>query len=702
MQRRTLLKMATLTAAAAGTPRLLASIAGQTSPPAPSEIKRVLVVCKCHLDVGFTETQALVMRKYFDVYYPAAIERAARLRAAGPDRYTWTTGSWLLYEYLEQASPAQRTAMEHAIAAGDITWHALPFSWQTEMLDRSMIEGALGLSAALDQRFGRKTIGAKMTDVPGHSRGIIAPLAAAGVRLLDIGVNAASTPPDVPDIFLWKDPAGDSLAMIYHRMDYGGVVPIPGTGVAVSVQVRNDNSGPHTTEEIAAIYAKLRAQFPGADVRASNLNEVALAVDPIRANLPVVTSEIGDTWIYGIPSDPLKVARYREVARLRRSWIAARRFIAGDPIDRQLLRRVLLAVEHTWGTDTKSYLDNQHYRPADLAKVLDQPPYKVMQTSWAEKRDDIDLGLATLPEPLRTEARTRLDSIAAKPPSIEGLLKHDPLNQIGTHLQGKHYTLAIDAQTGAITRLLHHATGREWASPEAPLALFTYQTLSSADFASYLERYVHSKEDWAPRDFGKPGIEAFAARSQTWRPRLLHTWTSHRNGDLRVLLHLQVDDAPALATGNVAWPADLYVDLLLPETDPVVHLRLTTLGKRANRLPEAMWLSFNPPTRILRGVTLNKVDQTVLASDVVRGGGRSMHAVSDRISFEHPSGGPPLQIVTLDAPVIALGERSPLNFSPQLPSIQAGAHISLFNNAWGTNYPQWSSGDWTFRFTLSA
>ena len=29
-----------------------------------------------------------------------------------------------------------------------------------------------------------------------------------------------------------------------------------------------------------------------------------------------VTQEIGDTWIYGVPSDPLKVARYREVARL--------------------------------------------------------------------------------------------------------------------------------------------------------------------------------------------------------------------------------------------------------------------------------------------------------------------------------------------------------------------------------------------------
>ena len=56
-----------------------------------------------------------------------------------------------------------------------------------------MIEGGLGFSADLDRRFGRKTIGCKMTDVPGHTRGIIAPLAAHGVTLLDIGVNAGST-----------------------------------------------------------------------------------------------------------------------------------------------------------------------------------------------------------------------------------------------------------------------------------------------------------------------------------------------------------------------------------------------------------------------------------------------------------------------------------------------------------------------------
>ena len=82
-----------------------------------ADVKRVLVMFKCHLDVGFTDTQAGVMKKYFDVYYPLAMKRAAQMRESGTDRYTWTTGSWLLYEYLEQASADGRKKMEAAIAA---------------------------------------------------------------------------------------------------------------------------------------------------------------------------------------------------------------------------------------------------------------------------------------------------------------------------------------------------------------------------------------------------------------------------------------------------------------------------------------------------------------------------------------------------------------------------------------------------------
>jgi hypothetical protein len=68
---------------------------------------------------------------------------------------------------------------------------------------------------------------------------------------------------------------------------------------------------------------------------------------------------------------------------------------SGDATNRQLLRRLALAVEHTWGTDTKRYIDHEHYAPKDLVKYLDAPGYQTMEHSWQEKRDDIDRALCS-------------------------------------------------------------------------------------------------------------------------------------------------------------------------------------------------------------------------------------------------------------------------------------------------------------------
>jgi hypothetical protein len=315
-------------------------------------VKRVLVMFKCHFDAGFVDTQAAVVHKYFTEYFPQAIEITKAQNAGGKRRYVWTTGSWLIYEYLDQAGAAERKAMEAAIERGDIAWHALPFTWWSEILNRSLIEGALGISEGLDRRYGKVTTGAKTTDVPGHTRGLVTPLAKHGVKFLDVGLNPVPAFPDVPQIFLWKGASGEGLPVAYHR-DYGGSVRVPGSELVVASCVRTDNSGPHTAEEINKVYADYATRFPNAEITACNLSDIANAIEPYRDKLPVVTAEIGDTWIYGPPSDPLKLARYREVARLRDGWIAKGEFKCGDATDLKLLRHLLLDAEHTGGADTK-------------------------------------------------------------------------------------------------------------------------------------------------------------------------------------------------------------------------------------------------------------------------------------------------------------------------------------------------------------
>jgi len=659
-------------------------------------IKRVLVMFKCHLDVGFVDTQAAVIRKYFTQYFPQAIQIANTLRQAGEERYVWTTGSWLLYEYLEQASAEERRRMEQAIVEGDIAWHALPFTWQTELLNRSAITGAIGFSKSLDRRFGRKTTGAKMTDVPGHSRGLIGPLAENGVTFLDIGVNSASTPPDVPAAFVWKDPSGASVTMMYHRLEYGGIVPLPESDLAVAVEVRDDNSGPHTVEEIRKIYGDLRQQFPKASIRASNLTEIANAVEPYKSALPVLTQEIGDTWIYGVSSDPVKLSRYREVLRLRTEWIHEGKLQAGDRVDLAFLAKFALAAEHTWGTDTKTWLDFDHYTPDDLAQVLEQPRYQTVTGSWIEKRADIDDGIATLPPALRAEANERLTRLKPIAPETAHLKAYDASAPIET----AHFIIGLDPATGGVVRLRSKAGNREWSSAEHPLASFSYQMLSKSDYDQFLASYITVQTDWAPKDFGKPNIEKFGAQSRTWTTRLTKCMSDEDQHQHRIVARLRIGEADGPAPAIAAWPAELYLNLVFPKSEPVIHLNLTWFGKRANRLPEAMWLTFNPIAPQTANWLLSKVEGLVSPTDVVRGGNRHMHALSSGLAYQDEHGR--FAIESLDAPLAVLGEKSPIYFSNSQPDLSKGIHFSLFNNGWGTNYVQWFGDDMQFRFTIEA
>lgn len=89
---------------------------------------------------------------------------------------------------------------------------------------------------------------------------------------------------------------------------------------------RCDNCGPPSSSaEVQQMYDHWRAEFPGATVKASSFDAFVdeLVQELPDLKLPVVTAEIGDTWIYGVQSDPLKTANYRAMARARAQCLSA-------------------------------------------------------------------------------------------------------------------------------------------------------------------------------------------------------------------------------------------------------------------------------------------------------------------------------------------------------------------------------------------
>ncbi|HEX2950065.1 MAG TPA: DUF5054 domain-containing protein [Armatimonadota bacterium] len=661
-------------------------------------ISHVHVVYKTHLDVGFTDFAREIVANYFTQYIPQAITLAQALREEGsPDRFVWTTGSWLIYEYLEQASPEDRERMEQALLAGDIVWHGLPFTTHSELMDASLFRAGLQLSQELDRRFGRTTIAAKMTDVPGHTRAIVPLLAEAGIQFLHIGVNPASTPPDVPPVFIWRHTDGSEVVVMYHKGSYGATMTVPGMTDAIAFAHTGDNHGPQSIEEIHQGYRALREQFPTATVAASTLDEYAGKLLQIKSTLPVITDELGDSWIHGVGSDPAKVSQFRALCRLRQHWLTDSE-PTQHPGIAAFSRKLLLIPEHTWGMDEKTFLgDCKHYSRKEFTAMRATEEFRRFADSWQEQRDYLAEAITALDdEPLIGEAEKARMAVA---PSMElsgGFVPVDP----GDVHETSAIRVKFDSQTGALIGLCPHESMHEWASPQHPLGLFRYQTFSQQDYNRFWQQYLQHMEDpsiatWAAPDFTKPGIYMAGAVSAWWLPTLLAL--SHREADAgdQFLAELAMPEEPVRKFGCPA-----YVTMLveLPRSTPEVRLTLQWFDKAACRLPEAMWCSFQPIIADETAWSMDKMGQPISPFAVVRNGNRCLHAVQSAVTYAGHDGR--FGIDTLDTPLVAPGEPALLNFTQRRPPLKNGMHFNLYNNVWGTNFPMWYEEDGKSRFVL--
>eukprot|EP00775_Hariotina_reticulata_P005520 gene5520-5755_t len=201
------------------------------------------------------------------------------LRLSGSsDSFRWTTHPWLLDLFFN--CPGQLGV-------------ACPSQQQQAAVGEAAKAAAVQLARRLDEQLGQqyKTV-ISLRDVPGLTRAVIPLLVAHGIRAVTVGVNAGSAPPGVPldTPFIWRDMETDtSLLALWHAGGYGGSCNDVMTGQEVVVGCRPQCVTVKDFQHVLCF--SWRADNQGGRVR-----------------LPVVTGEIGDTWVYGVASDPLKYA----------------------------------------------------------------------------------------------------------------------------------------------------------------------------------------------------------------------------------------------------------------------------------------------------------------------------------------------------------------------------------------------------------
>ncbi|KAK9917700.1 hypothetical protein WJX75_007317 [Coccomyxa subellipsoidea] len=706
--------------------------------------RTVHLVFSNHLDIGFDGISPLigtdnnVVNVYFDLYFPKAIAVDEVLRKRdGHQRLKYLTHSWLISMFLycppglgfHCPSAAAKKAVENAIREGVIYWHAFPFNAQLEMMDEPLIRSSVHMTHSLDKRFGYLP---KMTlsqrDVPGFTRNAIPILTAEGIKAVTIGVNGGSAPPGVPKNtpFIWRDkPSGTEILTVLHPGGYSGE-PVDGLGECVTVEGfddvlcmawKSDNAGPHDVGEVLNVFNITETNFPEADVHVSTLDAFfgALVDAAPHLNLSVVTGEIGDSWIYGVASDAVKVAEYRAVLRMRRSllqqgaWQSSKGWKAY-----QNFSRILSKVgEHTWGLDVKTFLgdyanwDNKGFHELVEAGAWN---YRRMIDAWNRQRAYVGWAIEALKGTPEGEVMEKgMAELAAlqRPPSInDTFTRLTPDSKLS--FESHAWLITLDPATGALAGLQRKYAaklGVQWAATGQPLGQFLYSAYTEKDYEVIWDEYLYISRDnwWVDMDFGKANCSAAHPRRADVAPSLQDVWVAEENGSLHLVARSTL---PRWAVREAGAPAEVWLDIQSAAGSDDLSYDVIWVNKTATRLPEAAWVRFAPDTNAANSSSwqMFKLGRPISPLEVTYNGSYSQHAVSEEGILVTGAGNnawEQLNVRTLDAALVSPGEPTPFPNVRHAPDLTKGVAFNLANNIWGKWNVRLQAGSDTMSLTMS-
>ena len=694
----------------------------------------VHVIFSNHLDVGFRAYNpegwfaANVIDQALNQWIPDAITAAADLanftQQANPhnDTYTWTTHPWLLSLALDCPphmgfrcpDKSAIAAMERAVADGVISFHAFPFNVEAELYNRELFDFGIQLTHDLAARLHKPDGPPRVIsqrDVPGVTRAVIPVMFNRSVRAFSIGSNPAAQPPDVPSAFLWKfdeSVESPSIIVLYHRGDYGGIdrsdaVIIDGFNHVALFDWNADNAGPYTAQQVVKDLQHVREQFHNCSVKTSTFDEYVSAlysaVQEQRVQLPVITAEMGDTWIHGSAADPIKMAKVRAVQRLRSQCIAASSCDSSSYAFYNFSRLLLKAGEHTFGADVSELLgapdqfdsNSSYYLWSNdgLRRGLERPEYQTLIETWREQRAwAIDIPLSALPEShwVRVTAQDEFAAIRARPVELS---EWEAVGSSGgANISGNGWEIGVGSD-GSIDWLRSVHNDRVYAAPGVnALGRLVYQAWTEGDQNDFVRDYCYispDKNSWVRVDYGKLGLDRVVQPNLTrHEPAIIiqaYTRTTAQPELLSLYVHTRL---PAYTTVTYGGWQSAWSLITLNTTSVTISITLTIYNKTATRIPESPAFIFSYPTA--QYPTLSKLSTPINTSHIITHGSHHLHAVDE--AGLRVDGWATVQ--SADVALVGLGgsvSAFPVPFV--LESVPTQFYFVLFDNVWGTNYVEW-------------
>ena len=715
-----------------------------------SNVREIIIVYKSHFDIGYTRLASEVIHRYRTRTIESALDVVDKNKDLPPDQqFVWTIPGWPMKKILEDwpgQTPQRRQRVRDAFRDGRFAVHALPFTMQTELMEPEGMVRSLGYASKLAREAGKPLpTGAKMTDVPSHSKFTPTLLQNAGVNFLHLGCNSGSTPPEVPFLFWWEGPDGSRLLTMYTTT-YGNTLLPPADWkykTWIAMIMGSDNHPPPSPEKVRGHIDEVHAKLPGVKVRIGTIGDFGdNMMNEDLSELPVISGDMPDTWIHGPMCNPDGIILTRKAvpdlfaAEMLHTLLGAWRIVSGDAAQSIAdgYENSILYYEHTWGgaidwlgrySPAKNYIGqigNWFY--GDKWKAdLKTNKFDRLIASWEEHTDYArnagKFATASLNDAMEALARAvdmngpRTVVFNPLPWKRDAIVNDElirdipsggymtlparspyyakPLDSAST-CENKHFKVVLDPARGAIRSLVDKRSGRELldASTEHAFGQYLHEKFSADEVAAYCKAYIR-RASWAYAQIGKPNLPPASEIPYRALTPENFTATGTKRGNT-VTLEMRATQQKTGVNYPVTTRVLLYDDL------PCVDLELT-IDKPADNWPEAGWICLPlkidaPRFRVGRnGFIMDP------AKDIIPGANRYMYAVGTGVAvFDKQGRG--VGLCAPDTPLVSLGKPGCWKFDrtyvPKKPSI----YFNLFNNQWSTNYRLWNQGKWTYRFRI--
>jgi len=486
-----------------------------------------------------------------------------------------------------------------------------------------------------------------------------------------------------------------------------------------------DNQGPQNADFVK----NLLEESPEIDAHIGTLDDFYNALIQYPLDIPVIKKDLADTWIHGTGTYPNETAKLRE---LRGKMTETEKLLALGTVlgfvDKstataakecldKAYEQCILYGEHTWGMDIKTVLPhNRLYSKKGFLSQKASPEYQKAERSWEEQRERyliaeretakaaallsecgdgtkklIFNGLGRGRDKLPAFGYVISDGQAQKPEEII-------CDATAGTLENKWLKLQLDPKRGGIKSLFEKSKNKEWVDQKnlQSFGSYRYDVYSDEDITEFMRSYTYRFFDWSVNDLGRINYPEQPHLTFYGKNFSIKAGSAERNGSSATLvMEAKIDDKSVSEYGNARR---IITKVTLYANKPHIDIRCELAGKEESPIIEAGHFVFPVNLEAAR-VDLNKIGTVVdIATEIQKNANHALHCLEYFIDLTNGNNG--LAFIPRHTHLVSVGSQNILKYKPEFENTTPDLYFNAFNNAYGTNFPQWIGGDFVFEFRI--